>query len=348
MRAWEIRGGFGLDHLTLVERPDPLSEGKPGPGQVLVRVRAVSLNYRDLMTAEGTYNPKQRLPLVPCSDGAGEVVAVGPGVSRVAIGDRVCSTLPQRWIAGEPTRDRLRSTLGGPYDGVLAEQVVLSEEGLVPAPAHLTDEEAATLPCAALTAWNALVTEGRLAPGDTVLVQGTGGVSLFALQIARLLGARVIVTSSSDEKLERACSLGALGATDALNDRINYRTTPDWGVKAKELTGGRGVDHVVEVGGAGTLEQSLRAVRFGGRISLIGVLAGGKAEIPLALIFMQKVSVQGIMVGDRDSFEAMNRAFELHRLKPVIDRTFAFEEAPAAFEHMKSGRHFGKICVRVG
>jgi NADPH:quinone reductase-like Zn-dependent oxidoreductase len=341
VRAWEIRGGFGLDHLILGERPDPAAHGAPGPGQVLVRLRAASLNYRDLMTAEGTYNPRQKLPLIPCSDGAGEVVAVGAGVTRVAVGDRVCSTLPQRWIAGEPTRERVRSTLGGPFDGVLAEQAVLAEDGVVTAPAHLTDEEAATLPCAAVTAWNALVTEGRLAPGDTVLVQGTGGVSLFALQIARLLGARVIVTSSSDEKLERARALGA-------DHGINYRTVADWGAQAKELTGGRGVDHVVEVGGAGTLEQSLRAVRFGGRISLIGVLAGGKAEIPLALIFMQKVSVQGIMVGDRDSFEAMNRAFQLHQLKPVVDSTFPFAEARAAFDHLKSGRHFGKICVRVG
>jgi NADPH:quinone reductase-like Zn-dependent oxidoreductase len=335
MRAWEI-GRFGLANLALVERPDP----QPGPGQVVVRMRAMSLNYRDLMTVEGTYNPRQKLPLIPGSDGAGEIVAVGPGVRRVRVGDRVCSVLAQHWVAGEPTRERVRSSLGGPFDGVLAELALLSEDGVVPAPGHLSDEEAATLPCAALTAWNALVTEGRVTAGDTVLVQGTGGVALFALQIARLIGARVIVTSSSDDKLARALALGAA-------EGINYRTVADWGARAKELTGGRGVDHVVEVGGAGTLQQSLRALRFGGRISLIGVLAGGTAEIPLALIFMQKASVQGIIVGDRDSFEAMNRAFELHQLHPVIDSTFPFEQVPAALEHMAAGRHFGKICIRV-
>ncbi|HYH47095.1 MAG TPA: NAD(P)-dependent alcohol dehydrogenase [Thermoanaerobaculia bacterium] len=335
MRAWEI-GRFGLEKLALVERPDP----QPGPGQVVVRVRAASLNYRDLMTIQGTYNPKQKLPLIPGSDGAGEIVAVGPGVRRVRVGDRVCSVLAQHWVAGEPTRERVRSSLGGPFDGVLAELALLSEDGVVPAPAHLSDEEAATLPCAALTAWNALVTEGRVTAGDTVLVQGTGGVSLFALQIARLIGARVIVTSSSDDKLARALELGAA-------EGINYRTVPDWGGRAKELTGGRGVDHVIEVGGAGTLQQSLRALRFGGRISLIGVLAGGTAEIPLALIFMQKASVQGIIVGDRDSFEAMNRALELHQLHPVIDSTFAFDQVPAALERMASGRHFGKIVIEV-
>lgn len=336
MRAYEIRGSFGLDNLTLVERPEPV----PGPRQVVVRVRTVSLNYRDLMTVEGTYNPKQKLPLIPCSDGMGEVVATGPGVTRVKVGDRVCSVLSQHWVAGEPTRERVRSTLGGPFDGMLTELALLWEEGVVPAPEYLSDAEAATLPCAAVTAWNALVTEGQVTAGDTVLVQGTGGVSLFALQIARLIGARVIITSSSDEKLARALALGA-------SEGINYRTVPNWGDRAKELTGGRGVDHVVEVGGAGTLQQSLRALRFGGRISLIGVLAGGKAEIPLALIFMQKASVQGIIVGDRDSFEAMNRAFVLHRVKPVVDATFPFEDARAAFDHMAAGRHFGKICIEV-
>ncbi len=335
MRAWEI-GRFGVENLALVERPDPV----PGPGQVVLRVRAVSLNYRDLMTIQGTYNPRQKLPLIPGSDAAGEVVTVGPGVRRVRVGDRVCSVLAQHWVAGEPTRDRVRSTLGGPFDGVLAEQAVLSEDGVVAAPGHLTDLEAATLPCAAVTAWNALVTEGGVTAGDTVLVQGTGGVSLFALQIARLIGARVILTSSSDDKLARGLALGA-------SDGINYRQDPEWGARAKELTGGRGVDHVVEVGGAGTLEQSLRALCFGGRISLIGVLAGGVAEVPLALIFMQKASVQGIIVGDRDSFEAMNRAFALHQLRPVVDATFPFEQLPAALAHMAEGRHFGKICLQL-
>lgn len=336
MKAVEIREAWGLDHLVLTERPDP----RPDPGQVLVRVRAVSLNYRDLLTVEGKYNPKQRLPLIPCSDGAGEVEAVGEGVSRVRAGDRVCGIFAQRWIAGAPDRERLRSTLGGPLDGMLAERVVLSEEGVVRVPEHLTDEEASTLPCAAVTAWNALATEGGVKAGDTVLVQGTGGVSVFALQLAKLLGARVIATSSSDEKLARARELGA-------DEGINYREVADWGARARELTGGAGVDCVVEVGGAGTLQQSLRAVRMGGRICLIGNLAGTTAELPLTAIFMQRVRVQGILVGDRESFEAMNRAIAQHRLRPVIDRVFPFEDARAAFERMAAGGHFGKLCMRV-
>ncbi|MFL6258970.1 MAG: NAD(P)-dependent alcohol dehydrogenase [Thermoanaerobaculia bacterium] len=332
MRAVEIREAFGLGNLALVERPDP----SPGPGQVLVRLRAASLNYRDLLTVEGKYNPKQKLPLIPCSDGAGEVIETGEGVTRFKTGDRVCTVFAQKWIAGRPTRERLRSTL----DGTLAELAVFDQEGLVRTPGSLTDEEAATLPCAAVTAWSALVTEGGITAGDTVLVQGTGGVSLFALQIAKLLGARVIATSSRDEKLARVREMGA-------DETINYREVPNWGVRAKELTGGVGVDLVVEVGGAGTLQQSLQAVRFGGTVSLIGNLAGTKAEILLTHIFMQAIRVQGILVGDRESFEAMNRAIALNGLKPVIDRVFPLEEAPAAFEHMAAGEHFGKIVIRI-
>jgi NADPH:quinone reductase-like Zn-dependent oxidoreductase len=333
MRAAEIRGAFGLDHLIFVERPDPV----PGPGQALVRLRAASLNYRDLLTVEGKYNPKQKLPLIPCSDGAGEVVAVGDGVTRVRPGDRVSAIFAQRWIAGEPTRERLRSTLGGPLDGTLAELAIFDQEGLVKIPEHLTDEEAATLPCAAVTAWTAL---NGITAGDTVLLQGTGGVSIFALQLANLRGARVIITSSSDEKLDRARELGAA-------EGINYRETPDWGAKVKELTGGTGVDLVVEVGGAGTLKQSLQAVRMGGTIALMGNLAGTTAEIPLPLIFMQNVRVQGILVGPRESFEALNRAIDFHGLHPVIDRVFPLEEIHAAFEHMRAGGHLGKIVVRI-
>ncbi|MEA2602240.1 MAG: hypothetical protein QOF89_3232 [Acidobacteriota bacterium] len=333
MRAVEIRDAFGLDHLGLVERPDPV----PGPGQALVRIRAASLNYRDLLMVEGKYNPKQKLPLIPCSDGAGEVVALGEGVTRVRPGDRVSAIFAQRWIAGEPTRERLRSTLGGPLDGTLAELAVFDQEGLVKIPEHLTDEEAATLPCAAVTAWTAL---NGITAGDTVLLQGTGGVSIFALQLAHLRGARVIITSSSDEKLARTRELGAA-------EGINYRETPDWGAKAKELTGGTGVDLIVEVGGAGTLKQSLQAVRMGGTIALMGNLAGTTAEIPLPLIFMQNVRVQGILVGPRESFEALNRAIALHQLHPVIDRVFPREEIRAAFEHMRAGGHLGKIVVRI-
>jgi NADPH:quinone reductase-like Zn-dependent oxidoreductase len=336
VRAVEIRGGFGLDHLALVERPEP----RPGPGQALVRLRAASLNYRDLLTVEGKYNPKQKLPLIPCSDGTGEVVEIGEGVARVAPGDRVSPLFAQRWLAGAPTREKLRSTLGGPLDGTLAELAVFDQEGLVKIPQHLSDEEAATLPCAAVTAWSALVAEGGVTAGDTVLVQGTGGVSLFALQIAKLLGARVIATSSRDDKLARARALGA----DA---GINYRDVPEWGARVKELTGGAGADHVVEVGGAGTLQQSLRAVRFGGTISLIGNLAGTKAELLLTQIFMQRLRVNGILVGHRESFEAMNRAIALHELRPVIDRVFPLAEVRAAFDHMAAGDHFGKICVKI-
>lgn len=333
MRAVEIRGGFGLENLALVERPDP----RPGPGQVLARLRAASLNYRDLLMVEGKYNPKQPLPLIPCSDGAGEILEIGEGVTRVRPGDRICTLFAQKWLSGRPIRERLRSTLGGPLDGTLAELAVFDQEAVVLTPPHLSDEEAATLPCAAVTAWSAL--EGTTA-GDTVLVQGTGGVSLFALQLAKLLGARVIATSSSDEKLRRVRELGA-------DETINYREVADWGKKAKELTGGAGVDNVVEVGGAGTLQQSLQAVRFGGTISLIGNLAGTRAEILLTQIFMQQVRVNGILVGHREGFEAMNRAIALHGLRPVIDRVFPLEDARAAFEHMKAGGHFGKIVVRI-
>jgi NADPH:quinone reductase-like Zn-dependent oxidoreductase len=335
MRAVEIRDAFGLDHLALVERPEP----RPGRGQALVRVRAASLNFRDLLMIDGRYNPKQKLPLVPCSDGAGEVVAVGEGVSRVRPGDRVCGIFAQGWIAGEPSRDMARTTLGGPLDGMLAELVVLGEEGLVKAPAHLTDLEAATLPCTAVTAWSSLI-EGGLKAGETVLLLGTGGVSIVALQLAVLTGARAIITSSSDDKLERARQLGAAAG-------INYRQVPEWGARVKELTGGAGVDYVLEVGGAATLPQSLQAVRGGGRIYLIGVLGGTAAEIPITSIQMRRVRVEGVLVGSRASFEALNRAVSLHRLRPVIDRTFPLAEVRAAFEHMAAGGHFGKICIEI-
>jgi len=334
MRAWELRESFGFDHLRLVEREDE----PPGPGQAAVRVRAASLNYRDLLMVEGQYNPRQPLPLVPLSDGAGEVEAVGPGVTRVAPGDRVMSVFAPRWIAGEPTRERLRAALGGPLDGLLAERVVLDAEGVVPVPAHLSLEDAACLPCAAVTAWNAVA---GLVAGETLLVLGTGGVSLFALQFGRILGARVVVTSSSDEKLERARALGA-------TDLVNYRTHPEWDKVVKDLTGGRGVDRVVEVGGAGTLTRSLRAVRTGGTISLVGNLAGLDAQVNLALVFMRAVTVRGVLVGSRESLEAMNQAIALHGLRPVVDRVFSFDDVPAAFAYLKSGAHFGKIVIRTG
>ncbi|HSB60498.1 MAG TPA: NAD(P)-dependent alcohol dehydrogenase [Vicinamibacteria bacterium] len=336
MKAFEIRERFGLDALTLAERADPV----PGRGEVVLRVRAASVNYRDLLMVQGLYNPRQPLPLVPLSDGAGEVVRAGEGVGRVAVGDRVAGSFFQKWLAGPPTKAKLLSALGGPLDGMLADHVVLHEDGVVRVPAHLTDEEAATLPCAAVTAWSALVEQGGLKAGDTLVTLGTGGVSLFALQIGRLLGARVIVTSSSDRKLERARALGA-------SETVNYKATPEWEKRVKELTGGTGADHVLEVGGSGTLARSLRAVRIGGTVSLIGSLTGLNAEVNLAHILMSNVRVQGVIVGSRESFEALNRAVSLHQLRPVVDRVFPFPEARAALEHMAGGQHFGKIVVRM-
>jgi NADPH:quinone reductase-like Zn-dependent oxidoreductase len=277
--------------------------------------------------------------MIPFSDGAGVVEAVGEGVTRVKVGDRVTSLILQDWHSGELTDALARSALGGAIDGILAEASVLSENGVIAIPEHLSFEEAATLPCAALTAWNALVTSGALKAGDTILVQGTGGVSLFALQFAKFSGARVVATSSSDAKLERAKKLGA----DVI---INYKTTPEWGDAARKLVGAAGIDHVVEVGGAGTLAQSMRAVRSGGRISMIGVLAGGGGQISLLPILMRNLVVQGIFVGSRAMYEALNRAIALNQMRPVIDRTFKFDEVVTALRHMESGSHFGKIVVK--
>ena len=332
MKAFEIQNSFGLDALNLIERPDP----SPGYGQVLIKLRVVSLNYRDLMVVKGLYNPNIPLPLIPFSDGVGEVVAVGKGVTRVKVGDRIAGIFFQKWLSGKLTEEKTRSALGGAIDGLLTEYAVLHEDGVVSVPEHLTDIEAATLPCAAVTAWNAL--SGNIKAGDTVLIQGTGGVSIFALQFAQVLGAKVIATSSSNEKLERLQSLG-------VTETINYKQTPDWGKKAYEITGG--VDHVVEVGGAGTLNESLKAVNYGGKISLIGVLTGGKGEISTGAILMKNVRVQGIYVGSREMFEDMNRAIALHKIRPVCDRVFPLESARAALEYMESGEHFGKICIQL-
>jgi NADPH:quinone reductase-like Zn-dependent oxidoreductase len=336
MRALEIAGAFGLDQLRIVERPEP----EPGPGQVLVRVRAASLNYRDLLMVQGLYNPRQRLPLVPGSDGAGEVVAVGPGVQRVKAGDRVCGSFAQGWISGRPTAAIMQTTLGGPRDGVLAELVLLDEAGVVPTPEYLSDVEAATLPCAAVTAWSAIVQTGQLGAGDTALLQGTGGVSLFALQIARLFGVRVIITSGSDEKLARAQALGA-------EVGLNYKTDPHWGDSAKKLTGGVGVDLVLEVGGAATIHQSLRAVRMDGRIALVGNLGGNATELSLPSVFMRRIRIQGLLVGSRETFENLNRALTQHSVKPVVDCVVPFDEVRQAFDRLSSGQHFGKIVVSI-
>jgi NADPH:quinone reductase-like Zn-dependent oxidoreductase len=336
MQVMSIQGRFGLEHLKPETRREPPA---PGPGQVLVRVKAASLNYRDLLMVTGLYNPKQPLPLVPCSDGAGEVVAVGPDVRSVKPGERVITTFAQGWLSGGLTKEKARSTLGGPLDGTLQELMLLPEHGVVKAPAGLSHAEAATLTCAGLTAWTALVGAETRA-GDVVLAQGTGGVSIFALQLGRLLGARVIVTSSSDEKLERARALGAW-------ETINYRSTPAWGTRARELTGGRGVDHVVEVGGAGTLAQSLAAVRPAGTVSVIGILSGTTTQLDLLPLLMQGLRIQGILVGHREGLEALARAVAAHGLKPVVDRVFPWTEARAALEHLQRGAHVGKVCLEV-
>lgn len=331
MRAIELQNRNGIDNLVLAERPVPV----PGPGQVLVRMTAASLNFRDYATVTLGQMP---LPLVPCSDGCGRVEAIGAGVRRVRVGDRVAPLFFQGWLSGAPTPELLGTALGGPIDGTLQEYMVLSEQGVVRVPEHLTDREVATLPCAGLTAWRALVVEGRLKAGDTVLVQGTGGVSIFALQFAKAHGAEVIVTSSSDAKLERAKRLGA-------DHLINYATTPEWSKPVHDLTGGRGVDHVIEVGGANTLAESLRSVRLGGHISLIGVLSGYAQELSIPEMFRTNARIQGVTVGNRDHFEDMCRAMAVNRIHPVVDRGFALAEARDAFRLMEAGGHFGKIVV---
>lgn len=335
MKAYRLREFGGPDAFRLEELPSPT----PGRGEVLVRIRAVSLNYRDLMISRGDYNPRLRLPLIPLSDGAGEVFMTGAGVARFKPGDRVAASFMPAWIGGQIDDTNARSTLGGDTDGVLAEEVVLPEESLVRIPEHLSFEEAATLPCAAVTAWHALVVGGSIKPGDTILTLGTGGVSIFALQFARLSGARVIATSSHDAKLERLRELGA-------SELINYNTTPEWDKRVRELTGGVGVDQIVEVGGAGTLPRSVRAIRRGGYIALIGVLSG-LGEVNPMPILMKSVRVQGIFVGSRSMFEAMNQAIRVSQLHPVIDRVFEFADAVAALKHIESGSHFGKVVIRI-
>jgi NADPH:quinone reductase-like Zn-dependent oxidoreductase len=335
MKVWKVFS-FGIDNLEQAELPTP----EPNARQVLVKVHAVSLNYRDLMVVEGKYNPKMELPRIPCSDGAGEIVAVGPGVTRAKVGDRIAGIFMQNWIDGAPTLAKTRGALGGDVDGMLAEYVVLGEEGVTPIPLHLSYEEAATLPCAAVTAWNAVVNRGAVHPGETVVIQGTGGVSIFALQFAKMLGARVLGTSSSDEKLEKAKALG-------LDAGVNYRKTPEWSRWVQEQTGGEGAELIVEVGGPGTFNHSLRAVKMGGTIAQIGVLDMASPPLEIAPILHKQVKIQGLYVGSRADFEAMNRGLAQHAMRPVIDRVFALEDVQAAIKHLRSGAHFGKIVVRL-
>lgn len=335
-RVIEVGPTFGLEQLKLVERP----VAAPGPRQVRLRMRAASLNYRDLMMVQGRYNPRQPLPLVPCSDGVGVIEALGAGVSGFEVGQRVCPIFAQGWIAGQPSKALVATTLGGPLDGTLAEVMNVDAQGLVLAPPSLSDEEAACLPCAGLTAWSALVEQAQLKPGQSVLIQGTGGVSMFALQFAKSLGLRTIITSSSDEKLERARQMGA-------DETINYRAQPQWGKAVRKLTDDVGVDLVVEVGGAGTLDQSIKAVRVGGQISLIGVLSGAMEPVNVVPILMQNIRVQGVFVGHREGFEAMNRAIAAHKITPLVDRVFSLEQAPEAFAYLEAASHMGKVVIKL-
>ena len=336
MQKWQVEGGFGLENLRRVEGPTEAL----GPSDVRVKVQAASLNYRDVLMMQGLYNPKQPLPLVPVSDGAGEVVEVGANVTRVSVGDRVVGSFAQGWLSGRARIEKIRATLGGPLPGMLRTEAVLSEQGVSKFPADYTYEEAATLPCAALTAWSALA-QADLQSGEVVVVQGTGGVSLFAAQLAKARGARVIVTSKSNDKLARAEK--ELGADFG----INYTEVPKWSAKVRELTGKQGADVIIEVGGGGTLAESTRAVRVGGTICLIGVLAGVESKLLLTPVLMQNVRIQGVLVGHRDGFDDLVRALEAGGVRPVIDRVFPFAEAKDAFEYLTTGAHFGKIVIRV-
>ena len=326
MRAVHVTSsGYGI---VVVERPSP------GPGEALVRVHACSLNYRDIMIAKGFQGEK---PLIPLSDGAGVVEAVGEGVTRLKVGDRVAANFFPTWIDGGIRGEYHHDALGGGRDGMLAEYVVLPASSFVLLPEDLSFEEAATLPCAAVTAWNALFETSRVLPGETVLLLGTGGVSIFALQLLKAVGCHVILTSSSDEKLQRARTMGA-------DETLNYRETPEWDQAVWEMTGKKGVDRVVEVGGAGTLERSLKSTRHGGKVSLIGVLTG-KGQIDPMLVLGRSIRLEGVYVGSVAMFERLLRMMSANDVRPVIDRVYPFEEAARAITYMESGSHFGKIVI---
>ncbi|MGC1869988.1 MAG: NAD(P)-dependent alcohol dehydrogenase [Acidobacteriaceae bacterium] len=333
MRAFQITQ-FGLENLHLVDLPAPAC----GDGMVLIRVHATSLNYRDLLMVRGSYDPKLRMPRIPLCDGAGEVVAVGAGVTRFKPGDRVVGLFLQNWLDGDPSREKSRGGLGGDIDGMLADYVALPEHGVSHFPTHLSYEEAATLPCAALTAWNALFHVASTKPGDTVAIQGTGGVSIFALQFAKLVGARVLGTSSSDEKLQRAKTLG-------LDEGLNYKNNPDWSSWVKKQTSGEGADVIVEVGGPGTLNQSMKAVRVGGTIAQIGVLSSSEERLAVTSVLMRQIRLIGVYVGSHAMMQAMNRAIELSQLRPVVGKVFPMLETIGAYRYLEEARHFGKVII---
>ena len=342
MRVYQVQSQWSMNYLQLGQRPEP----QAGPGQLRLAMRAAALNYRDLLVPQKGYGARmQELPLIMLSDGVGVVDQVGVGVAPalgVQAGQRWCPMLFQGWQGGAPDAQKLSRGLGCEMDGTMADKLLTDPLSAAPVPAYLSDVEAACLPTAGLTAWRALVTDGNVRPGDVVLVQGTGGVALFALQFAKLLGAYAIVLSSSDDKLARAQALGA-------DEVLNYTKEPAWGrtvkAMAQRLTGRDGVDHVVELGGTSTLEQSLRAVRAGGTLSMIGVLGGAKLEAPLGLVVTRAVRLQGVTVGSRDDFVAMCTAMARTQLRPVVDCVFPFEALNDALTHLESGRHFGKVCI---
>ncbi|RJE88396.1 NAD(P)-dependent alcohol dehydrogenase [Paenibacillus sp. 1011MAR3C5] len=336
MKAYVIQDGFGLSHFTETNLPIP----SPGPGEVLIRMKAVSLNARDIGVIDGFYNPELSEPLIPVSDGVGEIIAVGEYADKFQIGERVSPIFTQSWRSGEATQDNWITTLGSPLQGLLAEYVVLPEEGLVRVPHFLTDIEAATLPCAGVTAWHAIVEQGKVKAGDTVVVQGTGGVSLFALQFAKLQGAKVIVTSSSDAKLDRAITLGA-------DHGINYRSTPEWDQSVLAYTEGRGADHIVDLGGGATLNRSISALKVGGQISIVGILSGASVEgLAIVPAILRRARLQAINVGSRDMFERMNTAIAHHQLRPVVDTVYPFAQALEALSQLAKGSYFGKIAIQ--
>jgi NADPH:quinone reductase-like Zn-dependent oxidoreductase len=335
MRALELTDGFGLEHLKVVERPEPTA----GPGEVLVRMKAVSLNFRDLLMVGGAYSrAAATLPITPFSDGCGVVEAVGEGVTRVKVGDRVSTLFFQNWTGGRATLESQMSSLGQPIPGAGRELAVFSQHGVSKVPDFLTDHQVATLPCAALTAWRSMFRDAELQAGDAVVLQGTGGVSIFGLQFAKAAGFRTIITSSSDEKLERARALGA-------THTHNYKADAEWSKTVRAATAGRGADFVMEVGGAKTLQESLKSVRIGGHISIIGVLSGPAEPLQIGWLIATSARLQGVSVGSREMFEDMCRAIELHRIEPIVDKVFPMAETVKAFEAMQAGEHFGKIVV---
>ena len=338
MRALNVTAPWGLDAIQVAEMPDPVA----GPGQVLVRMKAVSLNYRDLLMVNGMYgrgSAGTKDVITPFSDGCGVIEAVGAGVTRFAAGDRVATLFFQNWTSGPPNLEKLMSALGFPIPGAGAELQVFGQDGVSKVPEFLTDQQVATLPCAALTAWRGLFEDARLEPGDTVVLQGTGGVSIFGLQFAHAAGLRTVITSSSDEKLARAKALGA-------DHLVNYKTTPAWSGPVREATAGRGADFIMEVGGGGTIQESMKAIRIGGHIAIIGVVAGAGDPFNPAALIGNSAKLQGLSVGSRDMFEAMCRAIELHKIAPVVDKVFPWTEAKAAFSAMAGGEHFGKIVLQ--